>query len=55
MAKDKDDMPTAHCRVGVQHRSEMHECAKYEVESDNTEEAPPDEGGDEGGEGGGGG
>lgn len=49
--RDKDEMPMEHCRVGVQHRSEMRECAKYDAGADTvTEEVPPDDGGDEGGE-----
>jgi hypothetical protein len=51
MVAKEDDMLVEHCRVGVQHRSEIEKCAKYEVEADTAvEEAPPDEGG-EGGEG----
>jgi hypothetical protein len=48
MAKDKvtDDMPTQHCRVGIQHRMTMAECAKYDAGADTTEETPPDDSGE---------
>lgn len=50
MKKD-DEMPTQHCRVGVQHRMSIKECTKMDAGADNTEEMPPDEDSDEASEG----
>lgn len=46
-------MLSEHCRVGVQHKMSMPECAKMDAGADNTssdEEVSPDNDSDEGGE-----
>ncbi len=43
MKNDNEEMPTEHCRVGVQHKMTMAECAKMDAGEDEANEQETDQ------------